>query len=294
MSVMSGCYMFSPSPCDWCVSWINVTILTDLSPIVSLFICLTNLALTMSVCYWPPQQEVYSHVSHLGDRLGQGGGEGEAESATPPSPSPLWGCGAPGPPTCWASWAWRSRRLWRRIVWSFSRTIRRKVCTWVLALAYTSCTGDVRSRTCERTWVKQTIQHFVSPWWVNVGVGSDPDMVQLLVGLHQLFLQFDDLQHCFVLHIQQAFRHLWAERDRQVQVSTMLWSDNRTRQVSTAVWLTVLRFSSNSSTRSRAAVLVSASSSSVPTSNTLSRYAWIWTCSLSLSVCFSLCSDTFT
>lgn len=52
--------------------------------------------------------------------------------------------------------------------------------------------------------------------------------------------------------------------------------------------LTVARLSSISSTRSKAAVLVSASSSSVPTSNTLSRYAWIWTCSLSLSVCFSL------
>ncbi len=38
-----------------------------------------------------PEKLVYIEDSHLGDKLGQGGGEGEAESATPPSPSPLWG-----------------------------------------------------------------------------------------------------------------------------------------------------------------------------------------------------------
>lgn len=71
--------------------------------------------------------------------------------------------------------------------------------------------------------------------------------------------------------------------DRRVQVST-----TSVCLYTCAVPRTVLRLSSSSSTRSRAAVLVSASSNSVPTSNTLSRYAWIWTCSLSLSVCFSL------
>lgn len=48
--------------------------------------------------------------------------------------------------------------------------------------------------------------------------------------------------------------------------------------------------SSSSSTRSSAAFFVSASSNRAPTSNTLSRYAWICTCSLSLSVCFSFYS----
>lgn len=79
-------------------------------------------------------------VSHLRDKLLQGGGEGETESATPPSPSPLCGWTAPAPPGCWGSGTWRSRWLCRRIVWSFSRTIRRSVWTWEFALAYTSCT----------------------------------------------------------------------------------------------------------------------------------------------------------
>lgn len=135
-------------PCvcvSWSVQYLFVGLYQHLKGI-----CLINCqvfhfvhSLSQTVCLlFSAQQEVYIDVSHLGDRLGQGGGEGEAESATPPSPSPLCGWGAPGPPTCWASWAWRSRRLWRRIVWSFSRTIRRKVCTWELALAYTSCTGN--------------------------------------------------------------------------------------------------------------------------------------------------------
>lgn len=79
-------------------------------------------------------------MSHLRDKLLQGGGEGETESATPPSPSPLCGWRTPAPPVCWGSEAWRSRWLCRRIVWSFSRTIRRRVWTWEFALAYTSCT----------------------------------------------------------------------------------------------------------------------------------------------------------
>lgn len=54
------------------------------------------------------------------------------------------------------------------------------------------------------------------------------------------------------------------------------------------------RWSSSSSTFSRATFLVSASSSSPPTSNTLSRYAWICTDSLSLSVCFDFCRKTKT
>lgn len=79
-------------------------------------------------------------MSHLRDKLLQGGGKGETESATPPSPSPLCGWRTPAPPVCWGSGAWRSRWLCRRIVWSFSRTIRRSVWTCEFALAYTSCT----------------------------------------------------------------------------------------------------------------------------------------------------------
>lgn len=33
---------------------------------------------------------------------------------------------------------------------------------------------------------------------------TDPEVVQLLVGLHELFLQLYDLQHCFILDVQQA------------------------------------------------------------------------------------------
>lgn len=51
--------------------------------------------------------------------------------------------------------------------------------------------------------------------WVDGfhGDSTDPDMIQLLVGLHQLFLQFDNLQHRFILYIQQALRHLWTGRE---------------------------------------------------------------------------------
>lgn len=76
---------------------------------------------------------------------------------------------------------------------------------------------------------------------------------------------------------------------------TLICSDSgEMRRASPRLWknqssygLTCDMFSSSSSTRSRAAFLVSASSRRAPTSNTLSKYAWIWTCSLSLSVCFS-------
>lgn len=43
---------------------------------------------------------------------------------------------------------------------------------------------------------------------LSVSVATDPQLVQLLVGLHQLFLQLDNLQHGFVLHVQQSLRHL--------------------------------------------------------------------------------------
>lgn len=86
-------------------------------------------------------------------------------------------------------------------------------------------------------------------------------------------------KHSWIWHLNDCFSGFYWKFIMSVAVKTVLTWD---------------MFSSSSSTLSNAAFLVSASSNRAPTSNTLSRYAWICTCSLSLSVCFSFYSQTAT